>query len=150
MARTHEKVGYSPKSDHDLQAWAIAAAERGPPQERANSAAESAEEALGILEGRWKLLIIFHLITGGPVMRFSELRRAIPRVSQKMLVQQLRELEADGVLRRTIYPVVPPKVEYEMTEVGQALCPALHELLQWSRYRRDYLASQEAEKSSQE
>jgi DNA-binding HxlR family transcriptional regulator len=138
MARTDKKVGYTLKSNLELAAWKAAAAERGPPLERANSAAESAEEALKTLEGRWKLLIIFHLITGGPVLRFSELQRAIPGVSQKMLIQQLRELERDGVLNRTVYPVVPPKVEYSMTEVGQALCPALHELLQWSAYRRSF------------
>ncbi len=102
-------------------------------------AAVSAEEALGVLEGRWKLLIIFHLITGGPALRFSELRRAIAGISQKMLVQQLKELERDGVLNRRVYPVVPPRVEYSMTEVGKALCPALHELLQWSDFRRQAL-----------
>jgi DNA-binding HxlR family transcriptional regulator len=125
-----------------LAAWKASAAERGPPLDRANWAAESAEQALKTLEGRWKLLIIFHLITGGPVLRFSELQRAIPGVSQKMLIQQLRELERDGVLTRTVYPVVPPKVEYGMTEVGQALCPALHELLQWSEYRRSVQAKE--------
>ncbi|MCA6111152.1 winged helix-turn-helix transcriptional regulator [Bradyrhizobium cenepequi] len=82
------------------------------------------------------MLIIFHLITGGPVLRFSELQRAIDGISQKMLTQQLRELENDGVLKRTVHPVVPPKVEYSMTEVGKALCPALHALLQWSEFRR--------------
>jgi DNA-binding HxlR family transcriptional regulator len=136
MTRTDERVTHAPKGKRRIAAWAAAAAERGPPRERANMAAESAEAALKTLEGRWKLLIIFHLITGGPVLRFSELQRAIDGISQKMLVQQLRELEHDGVLKRTVHPVVPPKVEYSMTEVGKALCPALHELLQWSEYRR--------------
>lgn len=100
-------------------------------------AAGSAEAAIKALEGRWKLLIIFHLCTGGPVLRFSELRRAIPAVSQKVLSQQLRELERDSVLERTVYPVVPPKVEYRITPLGEALCPALGELLKWSELRRE-------------
>ena len=61
-----------------------------------------------VLEGRWKALIIFHLFRA-PVLRFSELRRAIPDVSQKMLIQQLRDLEGNGVVVRKVYPEVPPK-----------------------------------------
>ena len=81
------------------------------------------------------MIIIFHLFTQ-PVMRFSELERAIPAVSQKMLIQQLRELEQDGVVRRTIHPQVPPKVEYDLTELGRALCPALDALLEWGKLRQ--------------
>ncbi|MEQ8899238.1 MAG: helix-turn-helix domain-containing protein [Roseovarius sp.] len=92
------------------------------------------EAALKVVEGRWKLEILFHLF-GGQVMRFSELERAIPEISQKMLIQQLRQLEADGVVRRTVYPEVPPKVEYDLTEWGQALCPALDALLTWAAAR---------------
>jgi DNA-binding HxlR family transcriptional regulator len=84
-----------------------------------------------MLEGRWKLVIIFHLFVQ-PVMRFSELERAIPSASQKMLIQQLRGLERDGIVRRTVHPQVPPKVEYELTKFGQALCPALQALLKWA------------------
>ena len=73
-------------------------------------AAEDVEAALRMLEGRWKLVILFHLF-GGKVMRFSELERAIPNITQKMLGQQLRQLEADGIVRRTSYPQVPAKVE---------------------------------------
>ncbi len=87
------------------------------------------------MEGRWKMIIIFHLFTQ-PVMRFSELERAIPGISQKMLIQQLRELERDGVVRRNVYPQVPPKVEYDLTELGRALCPALDALLEWGELRR--------------
>jgi DNA-binding HxlR family transcriptional regulator len=68
--------------------------------------------------------------------RFSELERAIPAVSQKMLIQQLRELERDGIVTRTIYPQVPPKVEYQLTEWGRALCPALDALLEWAAQRK--------------
>jgi DNA-binding HxlR family transcriptional regulator len=86
------------------------------------------------LEGRWKMVIIFHLFARG-VLRFSELERSIPGVSQKMLIQQLRELEHDGIVSRTVYPQVPPKVEYSLTEWGQAMCPALDKLLEWAAKR---------------
>jgi DNA-binding HxlR family transcriptional regulator len=98
------------------------------------SAAQGIEAAFGMLEGRWKMLILFHLF-GGAVLRFSELERAIPAVSQKMLIQQLRQLEADGIIRRQIYPEVPPKVEYRLTAWGQTLCPALDAILAWAEAR---------------
>ena len=94
------------------------------------SAAEGVERALKILDGRWKLIILFHLF-GGKVLRFSDLERAIPAISQKMLVQQLRQLEKHGVVRRIVHHQVPPKVEYGLTDWGQALCPALDALLTW-------------------
>lgn len=89
-----------------------------------------------MLEGRWKMMIIFHLFDRG-TLRFSELERAIPAVSQKMLIQQLRELERDGIVARTVYPQVPPKVEYALTQWGQAMCPALDALLEWAAMRPD-------------
>jgi DNA-binding HxlR family transcriptional regulator len=95
------------------------------------TAAHGVEAALKMLEGRWKLLILFQLF-GGQVRRFSELERAIPAVTQKMLAQQLRQLEKDGILHREVYPEVPPKVEYSLTKWGQALCPALDALLTWA------------------
>ncbi|WP_108682994.1 helix-turn-helix domain-containing protein [Methyloceanibacter sp. wino2] len=98
------------------------------------TAAEGVENALKMLEGRWKLVILFHLF-GGRIMRFSELERAIPEVSQKMLIQQLRQMETDGIVYRTVYPEVPPKVEYGLTDWGQALCPALDALLTWAEER---------------
>ena len=94
------------------------------------SAAKGVEEVVRILEGRWKLLILFHLF-GGKVQRFSALRRAIPGVSEKMLIQQLRQMERDGIVRRFVHHQVPPKVEYSLTDWGQALCPALDALLKW-------------------
>ena len=89
------------------------------------------EEAIKTIEGRWKILILFHLF-GAPVLRFSELRRAIAGVSQKMLIQQLRELEKDGIVERKVYPEVPPRVEYRLTKVGTALRPALKALQSWA------------------
>lgn len=120
MTRTDEKVGYLPQGK--------------PHAHTRETAAEGVETALKMLEGRWKLVILFHLF-GGRVMRFSDLERAIPGVSQKMLIQQLRQLEADGIVARTVYPEVPPKVEYRLTDWGQSLCPALDALLTWAAER---------------
>ena len=93
-----------------------------------------------MIEGRWKLVIMFHLF-GGQILRFSELERAIPAVSQKMLIQQLRQMEADGMVSRTIHPEVPPRVEYRLTDWGQALCPALDALLKWADQKGRPLAN---------
>jgi len=79
------------------------------------SAAADVEAALRLLEGRWKLVILFHSIRRQRVMRFSDLERAIPSITQKMLGQQLRSLAVDGIVVRTSYPQVPPKVEYRLT-----------------------------------
>lgn len=101
-----------------------------------DAGAQAVAKILNILEGRWKLLILFHLF-GGHVRRFSELERALAPVSQKMLAQQLRQLERDGIVRRVVYPQVPPKVEYALTDWGQALCPVLDALLRWWILRVD-------------
>ena len=98
------------------------------------SAAADVEAGLRLLEGRWKLVILFHLF-GGKVMRFSDLERAIPSITQKMLGQQLKSMEADGIVHRTAYPQVPPKVEYRLTKWGQSLCPALDAILKWADRR---------------
>jgi len=120
MTRTYETVRYSPKGNQN----------RLTP----TSAARGVEDALKILEGRWKLVILFHLF-GGKVLRFSDLQRAIPAISQKMLIQQLRQMETDGIVRRIVHHQVPPKVEYCLTKWGQALCPALDALLKWAALR---------------
>ena len=117
MTRTDEKVRYLPES----KSAALTPL----------SAASGVENVLRILEGRWKLVILFHLF-GGKVLRFSDLERAIPAISQKMLIQQLRQMEADGIVRRIVHHQVPPKVEYCLTDWGQALCPALDALLKWA------------------
>jgi len=97
-------------------------------------AASGVETAFRMLEGRWKMVIIFHLFDRS-VLRFSELERAIPGVSQKMLIQQLRGMENDGIVRRVVHHQMPPKVEYGLTDWGQALCPALDALLKWAAAR---------------
>ena len=99
------------------------------------SAADGVEQVLKILEGKWKLVILFHLF-GGQVKRFSELEKSIPAITQKMLIQQLRQMEVDGVIKRTIYHQVPPKVEYSLTDWGQELCPALDALLKWAENKK--------------
>lgn len=101
------------------------------------TAAEGIEKVLKMLEGRWKLVILFHLF-GGHVLRFSDLERAIPAISQKMLIQQLRQMESDGIVQRIVHHQVPPKVEYCLTEWGQELCPALDALLTWAEKRSDH------------
>jgi DNA-binding HxlR family transcriptional regulator len=98
------------------------------------SAAEGIERALRPLKGRWKLVILFQLF-GAKVRRFSQLERAIPRVSQKMLAQQLRAMERDGLIRRIVHQQVPPKVEYCLSDWAQSLCPALDSLLKWEERR---------------
>jgi DNA-binding HxlR family transcriptional regulator len=84
---------------------------------------------LAVIGGRWKVLILYHLFDG--VKRFSELQRALPGVTQKMLTQQLRELEGDGIVSRTVYPQVPPKVEYAMTPLGKTLQPVVKAMCRW-------------------
>ncbi len=98
------------------------------------SAASGVEQVIQLLEGRWKLIILFHLFDG-KVQRYSDFEKLIPGISQKMLAQQLRQLEADGIVSRMVYPQVPPKVEYRLTEWGQALCPALDAMLKWAEKR---------------
>jgi DNA-binding HxlR family transcriptional regulator len=94
------------------------------------------QDAVSVIEGRWKMMILAHLF-GETVMRFSDLQRAIPNVSQKMLIQQLRGLERDGVISRKVYPEVPPKVEYRLTKIGQGLGPVFLALLEWADLRRN-------------
>jgi DNA-binding HxlR family transcriptional regulator len=89
-----------------------------------------AEATIGVIGGRWKVPIVWHLFAG--TRRFSELRRALPACTQKMLTQQLRELEQDGVVSRKVYPQVPPKVEYSLTERGRSLRPVVESMCRWA------------------
>ena len=103
--------------------------------------AASAAAALRALEGKWKLAIIVQLFAAGRPLRFSELERRIEGVTQKMLIQQLKELEKDGIITRTLYPQVPPKVEYKLSEMGLALSPAIDALIDWTLLRCKVLRS---------
>jgi DNA-binding HxlR family transcriptional regulator len=90
---------------------------------------DTAVEALG---GKWKPLIVFQLRAG--MKRFSELQRAIPEATRQMLTQQLRQLEADGIVRRTVHAVIPPRVDYELTSMGKELEPVLAALEKWGGF----------------
>lgn len=103
----------------------------------ATTAAIDVEAVFKLLEGRWKLVILFHLF-GGQVQRFSDLEKLIPGITQKMLAQQLRRLEEAGIVKRTVYHQVPPKVDYRLTDWGQTLCPALDAILKWAERRDDF------------
>lgn len=88
------------------------------------------EIAIDLIGGKWKPIIIWHLGTKG-TKRFSELRRLLPQITQKMLTQQLRELESDSLIERKVYPQVPPKVEYSLTASGESLMPILEMMCKW-------------------
>ena len=87
------------------------------------------EAALDVIGGKWKPLILWHLCGG--IKRFSELQRELPGVNAKMLTRQLRELEGDGLVMRTVYPEVPPRVEYAITGFGRTLVPVMEALCAW-------------------
>jgi DNA-binding HxlR family transcriptional regulator len=90
----------------------------------------SFEIAMDLIGGKWKPIIIWHLGTKG-TKRFNELRKLLPQITQKMLTQQLRELESDGLVERRVYPQVPPKVEYSLTGSGESLMPILRMMCDW-------------------
>ncbi|MBB4642875.1 winged helix-turn-helix transcriptional regulator [Rhizorhapis suberifaciens] len=94
--------------------------------------AAATKDALRLLEGKWKIVIICQLFGAKAPVRFSELERRIEGVNQKMLIQQLKQLEKDGIVARTVYPQVPPRVEYSLTEMGKALSPSMAELTEWA------------------
>lgn len=94
--------------------------------------------AISLIEGKWKMHILFWLWKKG-TMRYGELRKALDSVSHKMLSNQLKELESDGLITRTEYPQVPPKVEYNLTTTGLSLMPVLQELCCWGHeHFKDY------------
>lgn len=95
------------------------------------------DATLRLIGGKYKALILWHLL-GGP-KRHGELQRLIPQATPKMLTQQLRELEASNLLSREVFPVVPPRVEYSLTETGRSLRPILYSMYKWGS---EYMASQ--------
>ncbi|GAA4934713.1 winged helix-turn-helix transcriptional regulator [Actinoplanes utahensis] len=96
------------------------------------------DAAMDVVSGKWKSLILWELHDHG-ARRFGELRRGLPGVSEKMLIQQLREMEQDGLINREAFREVPPRVEYSLTEHGRALNEALRPLGAWGTQRRDRL-----------
>ena len=94
------------------------------------------EATIQIIGGKYKAVILWHLMN--KTLRYSELHRLMPQATDKMLAQQLRELELDGLINRKVYPVVPPKTEYSLTCFGKSLTPILDELCKWGE---NYLAN---------
>ncbi len=92
------------------------------------------ETALDVLAGKWKILILWYLRSD--TLRFSELQKKLPRTTEKMLIQKLRELEKDNIVHREVYPVVPPKVEYSLTPYGESLKPILKQLYLWGEVHK--------------
>ena len=88
------------------------------------------DATLRLITGKWKPLIVYFLLQQGPI-RYGELRRAVRDVSDKVLIQQLKDLEADGVIKRTDYKEVPPRVDYALTPLGRSLAQALEPLCTW-------------------
>ncbi|MBW4644030.1 MAG: helix-turn-helix transcriptional regulator [Goleter apudmare HA4340-LM2] len=90
------------------------------------------ETTLKVIGGRWKVLIIRELMAG--VKRFGELQRGLTGITQKMLTQQLREMEEDGIIHREVYAQIPPKVEYSLTPLGKSLEPILYAMHEWGMH----------------
>ena len=105
------------------------------------------ETTLHVISGRWKTVILFHLFDG--TKRFSELLRSMSGITQKMLTQQLREMEHDGVVRRRVYPQVPPKVEYSLTPLGQSLKPVVEAMCRWGLRHHQVTARRRARRQAQ-
>lgn len=94
------------------------------------------QTCLNFISDKWKILIIRELMTG--TKRFSELKKSLIPVTQKMLTQQLREMESDGIVNRKVYACVPPKVEYSLTELGTSLIPVINAMKEWGeKFKED-------------
>lgn len=89
----------------------------------------SVEAAIGLIDGKWKSVVLYHLLSG--TLRFNEIRRHITNVTPRMLTNQLRELENDGLIERKVYAQVPPKVEYSLSPLGRSMEPILLALKLW-------------------
>lgn len=100
------------------------------------------EATLDIVGGKWKGAVLFFLLDG--TKRFGELSRLLPSVTQRMLTLQLRELEADGLVARVVYPQVPPKVEYSLTDLGRTLEPLIALMSQWGAIYQEKRSDDEA------
>ncbi|MBT2644991.1 helix-turn-helix transcriptional regulator [Bacillus sp. ISL-41] len=107
------------------------------------------ELTLAVIGGKWKMLILWHLGKEG-TKRFGELKALIPGITQRMLVNQLRELEDDMIVERKVYPVVPPKVEYSLTKQGESLMPILDSMYQWGKSYMENVLDNPDNKASSE
>lgn len=106
------------------------------------------ETTLDIIGGKWKGILLYHLIDGKK--RFNEFRRLYPKITQRMLTLQLRELERDGVIHREVYKQVPPKVEYSLTEFGRTLEPVILHMKDWGEKYRDRINKIESTRKAEE
>lgn len=93
------------------------------------------EATLSVIGGKWKIIILWRLVSG--TKRFNELQRTIPQITRKMLTQQLRELEHDGMISRTVYPQVPPKVEYSLSDYGKTFIPVMESMARWGLFHME-------------
>ncbi|TWT00589.1 helix-turn-helix domain-containing protein [Planomicrobium sp. CPCC 101079] len=97
------------------------------------------ELTLSLISGKWKIIIIYHLATEG-VLRFSDINRLLPKITHKVLTTQIRELEEDGIVHRKVFPEVPPRVEYSLTNLGESLMPIVLMMYEWGKENIKYYA----------
>lgn len=102
--------------------------------------------AMMVIGGKWKPKVFFHLAQNGAI-RFGALRRAVFGITEKMLIQSLKELEKDGLVNRKVYRQVPPKVEYSLTDLGNSFIPVLNAMFEWGKSYASYLVAKEQRKS---
>ena len=102
--------------------------------------------AMMVIGGKWKPKVLFHLARN-EVVRFGALRRAVYGISEKMLIQSLKELEKDGIVRRRVYREVPPRVEYSLTALGQSFIPVLLAMFEWGKSYASYLVANQTKKN---
>ncbi|TWT27035.1 helix-turn-helix domain-containing protein [Planomicrobium sp. CPCC 101110] len=95
------------------------------------------ELTLSLISGKWKIVIIYHLATEG-VLRFSDINRLLPKITHKVLTTQIRELEEDGIVHRKVFPEVPPRVEYSLTNLGESLMPIVLMMYEWGKENIKY------------
>src|SRR4051794_29657569 len=100
------------------------------------------ELTLAVIGGKWKMLILWYLGKEG-TKRFNELKALMPNITQRMLVNQLRDLESDFIIHREVYPVVPPKVEYSLTDRGKTLMPILEAMYEWGIEYKEFIITNE-------
>jgi DNA-binding HxlR family transcriptional regulator len=103
------------------------------------------EETLSVMGGKWKAVILWRLVGG--TLRFNELHRSIPNITRKMLTEQLRELERDQLIIRTVYHQVPPKVEYALSDYGKTFIPVMQAMAEWGIAHRKRREAEQAAKS---
>jgi DNA-binding HxlR family transcriptional regulator len=95
------------------------------------------ELTLSLFSGKWKIIIIYYLETEGK-LRFSEIKRLLPKITHKVLTSQIRELEEDGIVHREVFPEVPPRVEYSLTNLGESLMPIVLMMYEWGKKNIKY------------